>query len=132
MPIYDLRCQQDHRFEVIQSFAAELPPCPDCGSATVKVPARCALSGVAVLPPPHDRQPQTWRGTYQGDPGYLRQLHAEAEARTRLETRHPELAGDQRPVIAHEGRYSDTPLRRGDPLPGRPAEGESCEATASK
>ncbi|MDT7631629.1 MAG: hypothetical protein QOI50_3559, partial [Pseudonocardiales bacterium] len=57
MPIYDLRCEQNHRFEVIQPIAAELPRCPACGTGTRKVPAGCALAGQAVLPPAHDRQP---------------------------------------------------------------------------
>src|SRR5664279_175656 len=117
MPIYDLRCEQDHRFEVMQPIAAEPPACPLCGSSATKVPSRCALSGVAKLPPAHNRQPQTWRGTYEGNREYLRQLRSEADARTRLEASHPELAGDQRPIIAHEGRFENAPLRRGDPLP---------------
>lgn len=116
MPIYDLRCQQDHRFEVIQSFTAELPACPVCGSATAKLPAGCALSGVAGVPPAHDSQPQTWRGTYHGDRGYLAELRTQAQARSRLEAKYPELVGDRRPVIAHEGRYEAAPLRLGDPL----------------
>ncbi|HEY0165842.1 MAG TPA: zinc ribbon domain-containing protein [Jatrophihabitans sp.] len=116
MPIYDLRCQQGHRFEVIQSFTAELPACPVCRSRAVKLPAGCALSGVAAVPPAHDSQPQTWRGTYHGDRGYLAELRAQAQARSRLEAKYPELAADQRPVIAHEGRYEAAPLRLGDPL----------------
>lgn len=114
MPIYDLRCQLGHRFEVLQSFTAELPACPVCGSLTVKLPAGCALSGVAGVPPAHDRQPQTWRGTYSGNRGYLAELRTQAEERSRLEASYPELAGDRRPVIAHEGRYEAAPLRLGD------------------
>ena len=35
------------------------------------------------------------------------------DQRQRLEAKHPELAGDTRPVAAHEGRYEQ------DPAPGR-------------
>jgi putative FmdB family regulatory protein len=114
MAIYDLRCDQGHRFEVIQSFTADLPVCPTCGAPTVKVPSAPALAGHVDLPPAHDAMPQTWRGTYGADPGYLAGLRATAEARTRLEERHPELSGDRRPVLAHEGRYEGAPLRAGD------------------
>jgi hypothetical protein len=41
-----------------------------------------------------------------------------ADARRDLEARHPELAGDRRPVLAHEGRFEHAPLRAGDPPPG--------------
>ena len=121
MPIYDLRCADGHRFEVIQSFTAALPVCPACGSPTARVPARVGLTGTAALPPSHDRLPQTWRGTYNGNREYLNQLRSTAEARTRLEDRHPELAADRRPVLAHEGRYENVPLRSGDPAPAGPA-----------
>jgi hypothetical protein len=62
--------------------------------------------------------PQTWRGTYGGDREYVTGLQRQWERRQRLEEKHPELAGDQRPIIAHEGRYHAAPLRAGDPLVG--------------
>jgi hypothetical protein len=40
------------------------------------------------------------------------------EKRQKLEERHPEIAGDQRPILAHEGRYERAPLRLGDPVLG--------------
>ena len=40
------------------------------------------------------------------------------EQRQKLEAKHPELAGDQRPILAHEGRYEEAPLRPGDPALG--------------
>jgi hypothetical protein len=40
------------------------------------------------------------------------------EQRQKLEERHPEIAGDQRPILAHEGRYEKAPLRLGDPALG--------------
>jgi putative FmdB family regulatory protein len=117
VPIYDLRCQQGHVTEVIQSFTAPLPPCPECGSPTAKLPSRFGIGGGAQLPPAADRMPQTWRGTYGGDREYVGALRRTTEQRQRLEERHPELAGDRWPVVAHEGRFEGAPLRRGDPPP---------------
>jgi putative FmdB family regulatory protein len=114
MAIYELRCGQGHRFEVIQSFTAALPCCPECGTTTTKVPTATGLAGHANLPPPPDRMPQTWRGTYGGNREYVAELRRTAESRRALEERHPELAGDRRPIVAHEGRYERTPLRAGD------------------
>ncbi|WP_218885219.1 hypothetical protein [Kineococcus aurantiacus] len=39
------------------------------------------------------------------------------EHREGLEERHPELAGDRRPVLAHEGIFAGRPLRAGDDVP---------------
>src|SRR3954449_1277126 len=121
MAIYDLRCTAGHRFEIVQSFAAALPACPSCGAETVKIPASFGIAGEAGaarrLPPPPERMPQTWRGTYNGNREYVTSLRRTAEARQRLEERHPELAGDRRPIVAHEGRYESAPLRAGDPMP---------------
>jgi hypothetical protein len=47
-------------------------------------------------------------------------LRRTAERRRALEDRHPELAGDRRPVLAHEGRFESAPLRAGDPIPPLP------------
>jgi putative FmdB family regulatory protein len=113
MPIYDLRCERGHLAEVIQSFTAPLPECRVCGTATTKVPSRFGVGGAASasLPPAAERMPQTWKGTYGGDRDYVSSLRRTADERRRLEDRHPELAGDRRPVIAHEGRYEGSPLR---------------------
>ncbi|MFC4585655.1 FmdB family zinc ribbon protein [Sphaerisporangium corydalis] len=123
MAIYELRCREGHRFEVVQSFTAPLPACPRCGTETGKIPSRFALSGRAATPPPSDMMPQTWRGTYGADREYVTALRRTAEARRDLEERHPELAGDRRPILAHEGRYEDAPLRAGDPSPPPSAPG---------
>jgi putative FmdB family regulatory protein len=115
--IYELRCREGHRFEVIQSFTAPLPDCRECGAATDKVPSRFAVTGRAATPPPAEMMPQTWRGTYNADREYVTGLRRAAEARRDLEERYPELAGDRRPIIAHEGRYENAPLRAGDRPP---------------
>lgn len=123
MPTYSLRCPAGHRSEVLQSYAAALPACPACGAVTAKVPASFGTAGRSSLPPRPEAMPQTWRGTYGGNREYVTGLRRTAEARQRLEERHPELAGDRRPVIAHEGRYESAPLRAGDPAPSGPAHG---------
>lgn len=121
MPIYDLRCGLGHTFEVIQSFTAPLPPCPGCGTATTKIPSPFGIAGRAALPPPAEAMPQTWRGTYDGNREYIMSLRRAAEQRRDLEDRHPELAGDRRPILAHEGRFEAAPLRAGDVPPSGPA-----------
>jgi|SRR5579875_853941 len=117
MAIYDLRCTEGHDFEVIQSFTAPLPPCPECGAGTRKIPATFGIGGQAArsLPPAAEKMPQTWRGTCNADREYVTELRRTAEKRRDLEERHPELAGDRRPVLAHEGKYAAAPLRAGDP-----------------
>ncbi|MGO8729999.1 MAG: FmdB family zinc ribbon protein [Streptosporangiaceae bacterium] len=120
MPIYELRCGRGHSFEVIQSFTAPLPACPDCGGGTAKVPSRFGIAGRAALPPRAEAMPQTWRGTYNGNREYVTSLRRTAEQRRDLEDRHPELAGDRRPILAHEGRYEAAPLRAGDAQPSAP------------
>jgi hypothetical protein len=42
------------------------------------------------------------------------QLRRQWSARQKLEEKYPELRGDQRPVLAHEGKYHAKPLRAGD------------------
>jgi hypothetical protein len=45
-------------------------------------------------------------------------LRRTAEERRNLEERHPELAGDRRPVVAHEGHFEGAPLRADPPGDG--------------
>ena len=132
MAIYELRCREGHRFEAIQSFTAPLPDCRECGAATDKVPSRFAVTGRAGTPPPAEMMPQTWRGTYNADREYVTGLRRAADARRDLEERHPELAGDRRPIIAHEGRYENAPLRAGDrpPIGDAPGHGQGYESSA--
>lgn len=126
MPIYVYRCSTEDtcglRFEQLTSFYADAPACPGCGGGTRKVPAGFSLGGQAdrngSAGLSMDRMPQTWRGTYNGNREYTGQLRRQWENRQRLEAKYPEIAGDQRPILAHEGRYHDTPLRAGDPMPG--------------
>jgi hypothetical protein len=120
VPIYELICQGGHRSETLQASTAPLPACPACGAATHKVPSRFGVGGTAAVPPPPERMPQTWKGTYRGDRDYVTHLRRMADVRRDLEARHPELAGERRPVLAHEGRFEQAPLRAGDPPPTAP------------
>lgn len=52
----------------------------------------------------------------------VRGWHGLMSKREKLEEKYPELAGDRRPVLAHEGAFANAPLRAGDPLAGQIAE----------
>ena len=119
MPIYELRCPAGHHSETLQASTAPLPACPACGAPTRKLPSGFGVGGTASVPPPPERMPQTWKGTHRGDRDYVTHLRRVADARRDLESRNPELAGDRRPVLAHEGRFERSPLRAGDPAPPR-------------
>ena len=119
MPLYDYRCPQGHAFEQMATIdGRQQQPCPACGQAAAKIPSRVSLGGQASPGASLEQMPQTWRGTYEGHPEYVGQLRRQWETRRRLEDKYEELRGDRRPVLAHEGRYHDAPLRAGDPVPG--------------
>ncbi|HEV2893167.1 MAG TPA: zinc ribbon domain-containing protein [Actinomycetota bacterium] len=133
MPIYELACDAGHRSETLQASIDPLPACPACGAATRKLPSGFGVGGTASVPPPAERMPQTWKGTHRGDRDYVTHLRRVADARRDLEARNPELAGDHRPVLAHEGRFEGSPLRADDPAPPRPAgaDGAAGEGSAT-
>jgi putative FmdB family regulatory protein len=120
VPIYELSCETGHRSESLQASTAPLPACPVCGAATRKLLSGFGVGGSASAPPPPERMPQTWKGTHRGNREYVTELRRTAEARRDLEAKHPELAGDRRPILAHEGRFEGAPLRAGDPAPSGP------------
>jgi putative FmdB family regulatory protein len=116
MPLYDYRCPDGHLFEQLAPIdARERQDCPACGQASGKIPSRITLGGHASAGLSMEQMPQTWRGTCGGNPEYLGQLRRQWNDRQKLEEKHGELRGDQRPVLAHEGRYHGAPLRGGDP-----------------
>jgi putative FmdB family regulatory protein len=114
VPIYEYCCDCGATAEVLVALGAPAPPCPACGAETRKAVSRFALSGRADAGLSQSRMPQTWKGTYGGNPEYTTILQRQWEQRRRLEDRNPELAGDRRPIVAHEGRYSAIPLRAGE------------------
>jgi putative FmdB family regulatory protein len=115
MPIYVYRCGCGERFERIVALHAPAPVCPACGGTPQKIPAGPSLLGQAAAGLAKEQMPQTWRGTHEGDREYVTGLRRQWEQRQRIEADHPELAGDQRPILAHEGRFHGAPLRAGDP-----------------
>ena len=120
VPLYDYRCDAGHRFEAMAPMApiaaSDRHVCP-CGADGVKVPSRISIGGRADPGRPMQAMPQTWRGTHEGNREYLGELRREWGARQKLEEKYEELRGDQRPVLAHEGRFHSAPLRAGDPVP---------------
>jgi putative FmdB family regulatory protein len=121
MPIYEYGCDCGGTVEVLAGLGAPAPICPGCGAETRKLVSGFGPSGRAEAGLPQSRMPQTWKGTYGGNPEYIASLQRQWERRRRLEDRYPELAGDVRPVVAHEGRYSVVPLRAGEPGPAADA-----------
>lgn len=115
MPIYDYACDCGHRFEALVHRAE--PSCAQCGGTPRRRPSAVRLSGVASPGPSREDAPKSWRSTGNGDPEALRHWHRAMTRREKLEEKYPELAGDRRPVLAHEGRFAANPLRAGDPIP---------------
>ncbi|NIH84546.1 FmdB family zinc ribbon protein [Amycolatopsis granulosa] len=121
MPIYDYSCECGNRFEALVPSSASPAPSCSCGSVPHRLPPAARLGGVASAGPSRDDAPKSWRGTGNGDRETVRHWHRQMTRREKLEQKYPELAGDRRPVLAHEGRFAAAPLRAGDPLPGGPA-----------
>ncbi|WP_206680419.1 hypothetical protein [Flaviflexus huanghaiensis] len=91
------------------------PEC-DCGASTSRVPSRVNLAGAASPGPSRDDMPTTWRGMKNGDRDLVRSWHTKMVEREKLEEKYPELAGDRRPVLAHEGAFATAPVRAGDAI----------------
>ncbi|MFG6279869.1 zinc ribbon domain-containing protein [Microbacterium sp. 5K110] len=128
--LYDYRCPPcGERFELrVPSMNSATPLCPSCGSDTlVKLVSGVRIGGAAAAGPARSQMPRSWQATRGGDRDVVRGWRDAAVRRERLEERHPELAPDRRPVLAHEGRFADRPLRAGDPWPSMTAPG-SAEA----
>lgn len=117
MILYDLLCAEGHRFEAgLTSMLAENPPCPACQAPTQRRPAAVRLHGRADAGPSQAERPRSWEQTNEGDPETVRGWQKAIEKREKLEAKYPELAGDNRPVLAHEGIFARNPLRVGDDL----------------
>lgn len=118
MPIYDFVCDCGTRFEaLVPSFSSPSPSCGACGEPARRRPPAPSLGGRADPGPGRAQAPRSWAATNRGDPETLNGWRHALERRERLEEKYPELAGDRRPVLAHEGRFAAAPLRAGDPVP---------------
>jgi putative FmdB family regulatory protein len=90
VPIFVYRCGCGQRFERLVPRDAEAPSCPECGSATRKVPAGPSLGrGVGAADArraahPTGAVPIPWRGVVDGGPEKIKR---EVEFRQRLETK---------------------------------------------
>lgn len=117
MVLYDFACESGHRFEAgVASMTADNPACPGCGSATRRRPSRVQMGNRASAGPSREQMPKSWRATGGGDAETIKHWHDLATKREKLEERYPELAGDRRPVLAHEGIFHGRPLRAGDDI----------------
>lgn len=115
MVLHDFTCERGHRFEAgLATMTSPDPACPACGSATRRRPSRLNVGGRASAGVPRERMPRSWEGVGRGDRETIAHWRKVAEHREGLEERHPELAGDRRPVLAHEGVFAGRPLRAGD------------------
>jgi hypothetical protein len=115
MILYDFGCENGHRFEdALPSMDSAAPDCVVCGSATQRRISKVRIGGLAKTGPGREQMPNTWRAVRQGDKEAVAHWHKLARKREALEERYPELAGDRRPVLAHEGIFADNPLRAGD------------------
>lgn len=115
MPLYEYACGCGTRFEKVVPFAAADSPdlaCPACGARGCRrLLSSAALLGQASPPPGRDAAPRSWEQAGHGDRELIGEWHRTLEKRGKLEEKYPELAGDTRPVLAHEGPYAADPLR---------------------
>ena len=115
MIIVDLVCPQGHRAETaLPSMFSPNPGCATCTAPTWRRPPGLRVTRPADPGPSREQMPRTWRATGGGDAETVRHWHDVARRREALEEKHPELAGDRRPVLAHEGLFAGAPLRAGD------------------
>jgi putative FmdB family regulatory protein len=118
MPIYEYACDCGYRFERLARIAdadGPAPACPACGAGARRVPSAAALGGQARVPPGRESAPRSWEQANHGDRDTIRYWRRNLEQRAKLEEKYPELAGDNRAVLAHEGRYAAAPLTADGP-----------------
>lgn len=134
MILYDLRCADGHRFEAaLASMTAANPACPVCARTTSRVPAAARAGRRADPGPAQHERPHSWRGISAGHPDAVAHWRERITRRERLQEKYPELAGDRRPVLAHEGVFAGRPLRAGDDVGQALAEatGQASPGTTS-
>lgn len=132
---YSYLCQQRHRFGAqLDSMFDPDPACPTCGSLARRMPANPRLSGSADAGPSREQMPKSWQAVRGAHPDVVTGWRGVIEKREKLEEKYPELAGDRRPVLAHEGIFRNRPLRAGDDIESSVqtalADSATTEATA--
>ncbi|MBS3179423.1 MULTISPECIES: FmdB family zinc ribbon protein [unclassified Pseudoclavibacter] len=133
MILYDFRCQEGHRFEAgIESMLADNPVCPGCGTPTSRVPSAVRIGGAADAGPSRAEMPHSWQGIDRGRPEAVAHWRSKIEKREKLEAKYPELAGDRRPILAHEGIFQGRPLRAGDDIDASVASATAAAATLTQ
>ncbi|HLR44690.1 MAG TPA: zinc ribbon domain-containing protein [Brevibacterium sp.] len=126
MILYDYKCASDHRFEAgVASMSSPAPACPDCGEASRRVLTTVRTSGFASAGHSREDMPKSWKGMAGGHRDAVDYWRRSMEKREKLEERYPELGGDRRPILAHEGIFQGRPLRAGDDI------GASVEAAVT-
>lgn len=131
MIISDYRCESGHDFEGARSsMSAPDPDCPACGGTARRRPSRVNTTG-ASTGPSREQMPRSWNAIGKGHPDAVRHWHQLASRREKLEEKHPELAGDRRPVLAHEGIFANRPLRAGEDIPTAIAEAKAATPAAT-
>ncbi|KXZ57205.1 hypothetical protein Bravens_02035 [Brevibacterium ravenspurgense] len=114
MIVYDVKCGAGHRFEaMLKTMDSPTPDCT-CGEPTRRMITRVNRGNAASAGRSRDEMPNTWRGIGNGNRDLVRGWHKEMRKREKLEEKYPELGGDRRPVIAHEGKFEASPVRAGD------------------
>lgn len=114
MILHDYRCEAGHRFEAALASMHSPDPACACGQPARRLITRLNQGGAASAGRSREEMPTTWRGTGNGNRDIVRGWHREMTRREKLEEKYPELAGDRRPVLAHEGAYAGRPVRVGD------------------
>ena len=119
MPIYVYRCGVRGALRAARRHDPTPPHrAARCAAGTTrKVPAGFSLGGRADPGLSKERDAADLARRLRRQPRVRRpdapHLGAAAEAGG---ASYPEIAGDQRPILAHEGRYEKAPLRLGDPV----------------
>lgn len=117
MIIYDFKCSEGHRFEaVVESMSSPNPDCAWCGNLSQRVPSRVRIGNSASAGSSRDDMPKSWTGMGGGHPEAVSHWRKQMEKREKLEEKYPELGGDRRPILAHEGIFNGRPLRAGDDI----------------
>jgi len=130
--LYDFKCQQGHRFEALLASSSDDGPQCECGSEARRMPSAIRLSGRASAGTSREQMPRSWQGINKGDPETVKHWHTQMAQREKLEEKYPELGGDRRPVLAHEGIFASNPLRLGDDIPSAVANAVTADRARSQ